>query len=125
MLNSVLKITLFLAFIISLSSTSFCQEDSYVSVAQILPQPVGGMEAINKHISYPALAKKAGIEGKVYVLAFINENGSVDNTKIVKSLGGGCDEAVVTALKSAKFSPGKNNGVPIKMKLVLQFTFKM
>jgi len=124
-LKSTLKIILFLTIVIAFSNTSFSQEDSYVSVAQILPQPIGGMEAIYKHISYPSEAKKVGITGKVYVLAYINENGGVDNTKIVKSLGGGCDEEVANAVKSAKFTPGKNNGVPIKMKLVLSFTFKM
>ena len=125
MLNSTLKIALFLSIMLAFSSTSFSQDDSYLTVAQVLPQPVGGIDAINKHISYPASAKKAGVTGKVYVIAFINENGSVDNTKIVKSLGGGCDEEVVNAVKLTKFTPGKNNGLPIKMKLILQFIFKM
>jgi protein TonB len=124
MLNSTVKIFLILVIILSFSKLSYSQEDAYVSVAQVIPQPVGGMDAINKRIIYPKLAKNAGITGKVYVLVFINENGGVDNTKIVKSLGGGCDEEVQNALKTAKFIPGKNNGVPIKMKLVLAFTFK-
>ena len=124
MLSSTLKIILFLTIMLSFANTTFSQEDSYVTVAQVLPQPIGGMEAINKHISYPKLAKKAGVAGKVYVLAYINENGGVDNTKVVKSLGAGCDEEVVNAVKSAKFNPGKNDGKPIKTKLVLSFTFK-
>ena len=124
MLSSTIKIVLFLTIILSFSKSSFAQEESYVTVAQVLPQPVGGIEAINKHITYPKTAKKAGVSGKVYILAYINENGKVENTKIIKSLGAGCDEEVVNAVKSTKFNPGKNDGVPIKMKLILSFTFK-
>jgi len=124
MLNSTLKIILFFTVILLCTKLSYSQDDAYVTIAQVLPQPIGGMEAINKRINYPALARKAGITGKVYVLAYINENGSVDNAKIVKGIGAGCDEEVANAVKTAKFTPGKNDGVPIKMKLVLAFTFK-
>lgn len=124
MFKSLLKVTLFFAAILAFSNTSFSQDDSYVTVAQILPQPVGGIEAINKHINYPKEAKKAGITGKVYILAFINESGVVDNAKVIKGLGAGCDEEVSNAVKSAKFNPGKNDGVPVKTKLILSFTFK-
>jgi protein TonB len=124
MLKSIIKILILLFFTLSFSKLAYSQEDSYLSVAQVIPQPVGGMDAINKHINYPKLAKKAGVTGKVYILAYINENGGVDNTKIVKGIGAGCDEEAANAVKSTKFTPGKNDGVPIKMKLVLGFTFK-
>ena len=124
MLNFSIKVILSLLIVLSFSKTSFCQEDTYASVAEVIPQPVGGINAIYKHINYPKAAKVAGISGKVYILAFINENGNVDDTKIVKGLGGGCDEEVTNAVKSWKFTPGENNGVRIKTKLVLAFTFK-
>lgn len=125
MLNSLLKIALFLSMIVLFSNTSFSQDDSYVSVADVIPQPVGGMNALYKHISSTKTAKNADISGKVYVLAYINENGGVDNTKIVKGLGAGLDEEVVNAVKSSKFTPGENkSGQHIKMKLVLLFNFK-
>ena len=43
-----------------------------------LPLPIGGMEAIQKNIRYPEIAKRAGIEGTVLILAEIDELG---NTK--------------------------------------------
>jgi protein TonB len=124
MLNSLLKIALFLTIVPAFTGTCFSQEDSYASVAEIIPQPIGGMNAIYKHINYPKAAKIAGVSGKVYILAYINENGNVDDTKIVKSLGYGCDEEVINAVKSWKFTPGENNGIRIKTKLILAFTFK-
>ncbi len=100
-------------------------DEAYVAFAEIMPEPVGGIENIYKKIEYPSVAKKAGIEGKVYVLVFINEGGDVDDVKVIKSLGGGCDEAVIDAVKSSKFKPASNKGVATKVKLSLAFTFKI
>ena len=96
----------------------------YLPVAEVMPAPVGGMNAIRKKITYPDFARKAGIQGNVYVLAFISEGGDVDNVKLVKGIGGGCDDEVIDAVKSSKFTPGTNKGTPVKVKLSLAFSFK-
>ena len=101
------------------------QEDPYVPFAEVMPEPVGGIEAIYKNVEYPALARKAGIEGKVYLLVYINEDGNVDDVKVLKSVAGGCDDAAVKAVRATKYTPGKNGGVPIKVKLSLCINFKM
>lgn len=101
------------------------QEDPYLAFAETMPEPVGGLAAIYKKIVYPPIAKSAGLEGKVYLLIFVNENGSVDNVKVLKGIGGGCEDAAVDAVKAVKYSPGKNNGVPVKVKLSLAITFKL
>jgi protein TonB len=101
------------------------KEDAYKPFAEVMPTPIGGLEAINKKIVYPEIAKNAGIEGKVYLLVFINESGNVDDAKVIKGIGAGCDEAAVEAVKETKFSPGKNNGEAVKVKLSLPFLFKL
>lgn len=100
-------------------------EESYAAFAEVMPEPVGGLSQINKKISYPDFAKRAGAEGKVFVLAFINENGDVDDVKLIKGIGMGCDEEVLRAVKSSKFKPGMNKGVPIKTKFTVAFAFKL
>ena len=101
------------------------QPDPYLPFAEKMPQPVGGIGAIYKNITYPQTAKQAGIQGKVYVLIYINENGGVDDVKIVKGLGGGCDEAAIAGIKNAKFSPAENGGKPVKVKLSMAIEFKL
>ncbi|MGE5400379.1 MAG: energy transducer TonB [Ignavibacteriales bacterium] len=101
------------------------QEDPYAAFAEVMPEPSGGLPSIYKKITYPSIAKSAGLEGKVYLLIYINESGGVDDVKVVKGIGGGCDEAAVQAVKSTKFSPGKNKGVPVKVKLSLPIAFKL
>jgi protein TonB len=90
-----------------------------------MPSPIGGLKAIYSKISYPAIAKKAGIEGKVYVIAYVNENGGVDDVKVLKGIGGGCDEAAIRAVRSTKFTPGKVKGAPVKVKVALPIVFKL
>ena len=101
------------------------QAVEYLAFAEEMPQPVGGLPSIYKLITYPEVAKKAGVEGKVYVLAFINENGDVDDVKVVKGIGGGCDEATIEAVKKTKFTPGLSGGKPAKVKMSLQIQFRL
>lgn len=101
------------------------QDDGYLPFAQVMPAPVGGMDAVYKHINYPDAAKKAGVVGKVYVLVYVNETGGVDQVKVVRGIGAGCDEAAMAGVKSVKFSPGKNDGGNVKVKLSLAIIFKL
>lgn len=102
------------------------QDAGYLTMAESMPEPVGGLAAIYKNITeYPKVAKAAGLQGKVFVLAFINENGGVDDAKVVKGIGGGCDEAAAEAVKKTKFKPGKDKGQNVKIKMPLSITFKI
>jgi len=103
----------------------YLEEDPYLPFAEIMPEPVGGMEAIYKKIKFPEFAKRAQKEGKVYLMIYISETGNVDDVKIIKGIGYGCDDEAVDAIKSAKFTPGKNGGVSVKVKMSLSINFKL
>jgi len=101
------------------------QNEEYAAFAEQMPQPIGGLEGIYKLIEYPKMAQNAGVQGKVYLLAYINENGGVDDVKVIKGIGAGCEEAAIEAVKQTKFTPGSSGGKNIKVKLSLQFQFKL
>lgn len=101
------------------------QDPGYLAFAEVMPAPVGGLPGIYSHIEYPEMAKRAGVEGKVYVLAFINEEGGVDDVKVIKGIGAGCDEASIAAVKKTKFSPGESAGKTAKVKMSLQIQFQL
>jgi len=103
----------------------FPGDEEYEIGIEKAPAPVGGNEAIQKNINYPQAALKSKTEGKVYCLALINQNGDVDDVKIVKGLGSGCDEEAVKAIKKTKFTPGQNLGANVKAKLALAIQFKL
>lgn len=100
-------------------------EEEYAVAVEKPPVPIGGMEAIVKKIVYPDMAMRMRIEGKVYVLIYLNESGDVDDVKVVKGIGGGCDEEAARAIKKTKFTPGMNKGAAVKTKLALAIAFKL
>jgi len=101
------------------------ENEPFYDIAEEMPEPVGGIRAIQSKIIYPEFAVRAEIQGKVYVLAYVDENGDVVNTEITKGVGGGLDEAALNAVKSTKFKPGKQRGRPVKVKITIPVIFKL
>jgi TonB family protein len=100
------------------------ESDFYIAVEE-MPEIIGGLKSIQEKIHYPEIAKRAGIEGKVYVLAFIDETGNVVNARIIKGIGAGCDEAALDAVKQTKFTPGRQRGKPVKVQVSIPIVFKL
>ncbi|MCB0749733.1 MAG: energy transducer TonB [Ignavibacteriae bacterium] len=123
----ILSILIFLTLNINATKTelNLYQSEEYLAFAEEMPTPLGGLEGIYQLIKYPELARKSNVQGKVYVLAFVNENGDVDDVKVVKGIGAGCDEETIEAVKKTKFSPGKSGGKNVKVKMSLQIQFKL
>ena len=105
--------------------TSKNLNDKYLLKAEVMPEPVGGISAIQKRVIYPEIARKAGIEGKVYIQAFIDEKGDVIKTKILKGIGSGCDESAMKAVKETKFTPAKQEDKLVKVQVVVPVLFKL
>lgn len=100
-------------------------EEVYFVAVEELPEPVGGIAAIQAAVAYPEIAKRAGVEGTVYVEAFVDETGNVTRTAIVKGIGAGCDEAAQAAVMKTKFKPGKQRGKPVKVKMSIPIRFRL
>jgi len=98
---------------------------TYFVAVEEMPEPIGGIKAIQEKITYPEIAKRAGVEGKVYVLAFVDEGGNVTKAQILKGIGAGCDEAARDAVLQTKFKPGKQRGVPVKVQVSIPIIFKL
>ncbi|GAB4298322.1 MAG: energy transducer TonB [Ignavibacteriaceae bacterium] len=101
------------------------EEPTYFVAVEEMPEPIGGIAAIQSKIVYPEIAKRAGVEGKVHVLAFVDETGTVTDAKILKGIGAGCDEAALDAVKKTKFKPGKQRGKPVKVQVSIPVVFKL
>jgi protein TonB len=91
----------------------------------VMPQPVDGLEDISSRLKYPKVAVEKGIEGKVYVLAYVNEFGDVEKTQVIKGIGGGCDEEALRVVKETKFIPGMHNGKNVKVRISVPIIFQL
>ncbi len=101
------------------------EESGFLTLAEEMPEIIGGLEAIMKEIRYPEMAKKAGVEGRVIVQFVVNKEGDLVNPVVVRSLGAGCDEEVLRALGKVRFKPGKQRGVPVSVRMTIPISFKL
>ena len=84
-----------------------------------------GLPDLQKKITYPEIARKAGVEGRVTVQFVVNEQGNVVDPIVLRGIGAGCDEEAVRAILLAKFRPGKQRSKLVRVKMSLPITFKL
>ncbi len=93
-----------------------------------MPQFIGDMDVyLSSHLNYPDAARDANISGKVLIRFVVNEDGSVSDAVVERSIGGGCDEEALRMIRSMpKWKPGKHNGKAVKVyfKLPINFVLK-
>ncbi len=100
------------------------EEDFFVAVEN-MPELKGGLGDLQKKINYPDMARKAGIEGRVIIQFIVNEKGQVEDPKVIRGIGGGCDEEALRVVKEAEFEPGRQRGNPVRVQYSLPITFKL
>jgi TonB family protein len=68
-------------------------------------------------VAYPAAARQQQVSGKVVVLVLVNEEGGTSEVKLQQGVSSrsGVNEAVLDALRHAKFRPASKDGIPVKM----------
>ena len=93
-------------------------------------EPNGGLEGLfqllSKNLKYPATARQHGIEGSVFVSFIVERDGTLTDTKVVKGIGGGCDEEAVRVVQlSSPWVPGMQRGKPVRCRFVLPVKFHL
>ncbi|MFP8488315.1 energy transducer TonB [Gracilimonas sp. Q87] len=100
------------------------EEEIFIVVEQ-MPELIGGLASLNKHITYPEMARRAQIEGRVIVEFIIDKEGNVRDPKIIRGIGGGCDEVALKAVKKVKFKPGMQRGKPVLVRYSMPISFTL
>jgi len=100
-------------------------EEDFFVVVEEMPELIGGLASIQKDIQYPEMARRAGIEGRVYVQFIVNERGEVENPRVIRGIGGGADEEALRAVRNAKFKPGMQRGRPVRVQYSLPVVFRL
>jgi TonB family protein len=101
------------------------EEREVFVVVEQMPELIGGLASIQRAIRYPTLAKKAGIEGRVFVQFIVDTHGSVIEANVVRGIGGGCDEEALRVVRQARFQPGRQRGEAVMVKMSIPITFKL
>jgi TonB family protein len=91
-----------------------------------MPKLKGGYAALQKHVQYPARCANAGIQGRVTVQFVVNKKGIPTKVHVTRGIGGGCDQAAVRAVKKyARFTPGRQRGKAVLVRMSLPIVFRL
>lgn len=101
-----------------------------VSFAEEMPVYEGGLDAmykfIKKHTRYPKSAKSLRVEGTVYVSFVVDGDGNVRDVRVVRGIHRACDaEAVRVIGMLSEWRGGRQNGVPVDVRMVLPIKFQL
>ena len=131
--NVSLKVALMMFVLLFSFMTSTAQtkkNDMLFNVVEVMPQYPGGQIAMMKYImenmKYPKQAMKEGIQGRVAVSFIVEKDGSISDVKPILSVHPLLNKEAVRVVKSMpKWTPGKQNGKPVRVRFNLPIMFKL
>ena len=94
-------------------------------VVEEAPRLIGGIAGLQRAVVYPAEAKEAGVEGKVFVQFVVDEEGAVQDARCVRTPSESLCDASIAAVKAATFEPGRQRGQAVKVRFVLPVDFRL
>jgi protein TonB len=124
--------------IVLLLTTILCQaqnkenksKDGVYQEVEEMPVYPGGDEAFRNdlaaNIKYPDEAKKAGIQGKVYVSFVVDEHGKVTDAKIARGVDPSLDKESLRVINELKtWKPGKEKGKAVKVAYTVPINYAL
>ena len=131
--NVSLKVALMMLVLLFSFMTSTAQtkkNDMVFDVVEVMPQFPGGQIAMLKYImeniKYPEQAMKEGIQGRVTVRFIVEKDGSISDVRPVLSVHPLLNKEAVRVVESMpKWSPGKQNGKPVRVRFNVPVMFKL
>ena len=131
--NVSLKVALMMLVLLFSFMTSTAQtkkNDMVFDVVEVMPQFPGGQIAMLKYImenmKYPEQAMKEGIQGRVAVRFIVEKDGSISDVKPILSVHPLLNKEAVRVVRSMpKWTPGKQNGKPVRVRFNLPVMFKL
>lgn len=94
--------------------------DTFVVVADP-PSLVGGLASVHARA---ASENTDGCEGRVTVQFVVDTDGTVAKPVVLKGIAEHCDQAALNMVSAAEFTPGMQDGTPVKVKMSLPILFR-
>jgi len=97
---------------------------------EIAPEFPGGakemLKFVGKNIKYPAVDRRMGTEGTVFVSFVVDTDGTIRDVKTEKGISGGCDEEAMRVIsRMPQWKPGRQGGKAVKVRFVLPIKFAL
>lgn len=100
------------------------------TLAEYGARPKRGMagfyEEVSRMIKYPPDARRKGIEGRVFVEFVVDKDGALTEVKVIRGVGGGCDEEAVRVVRATgKWIPAVQKRSRVKQIYTLPIIFRL
>lgn len=105
-------------------------EGKVFTVVEEMPSFPGGEGKLYEYLGktkYPPIARENNIQGRVYVSFIVDKDGKIKDAKVLRGIGGGCDEEALRMVRSMPdWKPGRQNGrnVIVQYNLPVNFSLK-
>ena len=106
------------------------EEQQIFQVVEEMPEFPGGMaeclKFIGKNIKYPTIAQENGVQGRVIIQFVVNQDGSIVDPVVVRSVDPYLDKEALRVIKMMpKWKPGMQKGQPVRVKYTVPVTFRL
>jgi periplasmic protein TonB len=104
--------------------------DQIFTIVEEVAEPIGGNTAFYKYVrdnmKYPALARRMNVSGRVFCEFIVNRDGTIQDVKVVRGIGAGCDEEAIRVLQgSPPWKPAKQRGKAVRSRFHMPLIFKL
>lgn len=77
-------------------------------------------------MQYPTTAIAIGIQGRVMITFVVEKDGTISDAKVVRSVASSLDQEALRMVKSMpKWTPGKQNGNPVRVRYTIPVVFRL
>ena len=106
------------------------KDQKVFDVVEQMPSYPGGPNALFAYLStiihYPEDAEENGAQGRVIVTFVVENDGSISEVKVAKSVFPSLDKEAVRVVSSMpRWNPGKQNGKAVRVKYTVPVTFRL
>ena len=105
-------------------------EEEIFMVVEQMPEFPGGMAELMKFLStnikYPTIAQENGIQGRVIVQFVVNQDGSIVDPVVMRSVDPYLDKEALRVISTMpKWKPGMQRGKAVRVKYTVPVTFRL
>lgn len=105
-------------------------DETIFDFVEISPRFEGGESALMKFLSesvrYPVVDIEQGVEGRVICTFIVEKDGSITDIKVLRGVSSSIDKEAVRVISGMpNWTPGYQNGNPVRVKFTLPIVFRL
>lgn len=105
------------------------KQETFITAEEMPFYPGGDTERLRflaDNIQYPHQASELGIQGTVYLQFVVDSKGNITDVKIMRGIGGGCEEEALRVIKMMpQWHPGIQNGKAVRVLYTMPVSFRL